>query len=140
MCRLTTWLMPLFCISIEAMTCIIHDATQHQQVACSLCVLSSHHWLSSAAHAPLWSSELNEMFLIAYLSALFSTAASTCACALHQGPRNCLGQHLALLEARVVLSLMVKRFKYTTVRADSGERHPSVVPVGPKNGMLMLLE
>ena len=28
------------------------------------------------------------------------------------GPRNCLGQHLALIEARVVLSLLAQRFTF----------------------------
>ncbi len=28
------------------------------------------------------------------------------------GPRNCLGQHLALIEARIVLSLLLQRFTF----------------------------
>lgn len=57
-----------------------------------------------------------------------------------QGPRNCLGQYFALLEARVVLALLVKRFKFRTVRRDAGETHPHVIPVGPRHGMHMLVD
>ncbi len=47
-----------------------------------------------------------------------------------QGPRNCLGQHLTLLEARIVLALLTnKRFKFTPVEKDAGRRHPTVIPV-----------
>lgn len=59
---------------------------------------------------------------------------------LRQGPRNCLGQHLALLEARVVLSLLVKRFRFRSAGTNMGERHPTVVPVGPKHSMMMMLD
>ncbi|EDQ87567.1 uncharacterized protein MONBRDRAFT_33214 [Monosiga brevicollis MX1] len=52
-----------------------------------------------------------------------------------QGPRNCLGQHLALLEARIVMALLMLRFKLTPRDESCGERHPSIVPVCPKNGM-----
>ncbi|GAX81794.1 hypothetical protein CEUSTIGMA_g9222.t1 [Chlamydomonas eustigma] len=58
-----------------------------------------------------------------------------------QGPRNCLGQHLAMLEARVVLSLLCKRFRWKTVHGSAqGIRHPTVIPVGPLEGMPMVLE
>ena len=51
-----------------------------------------------------------------------------------QGPRNCLGQHLALLEGRVVLSLLLKRFRFKPVR--SGPAKPrGVIPVCPEGGM-----
>lgn len=57
-----------------------------------------------------------------------------------QGPRNCLGQYFALLEARVVLSLLVKKFTFTPVDAvKQGETHPTVIPVGPVNGMKMYI-
>lgn len=56
------------------------------------------------------------------------------------GPRNCLGQHLALLEARVILSCLMKRFTITPVLgAKAGERHASVIPVGPAHGMLVTI-
>jgi len=51
-----------------------------------------------------------------------------------QGPRNCLGQHLALLEGRVVLSLLLKRFRFKPVR--NGPAKPrGVIPVCPEGGM-----
>ncbi|GIL69020.1 hypothetical protein Vretimale_17394 [Volvox reticuliferus] len=57
-----------------------------------------------------------------------------------QGPRNCLGQHLALLEARVVLSLLHKRFKFHLADKEKAVRHPTVIPVGPVGGLNVLLE
>jgi len=51
------------------------------------------------------------------------------------GPRNCLGQWLALLEARVVLGLLASKYTFETVNPKAGERHRFVVPVGPRNGM-----
>ncbi|KAJ9506750.1 hypothetical protein QJQ45_013291 [Haematococcus lacustris] len=60
------------------------------------------------------------------------------ACIL-QGPRNCLGQHMALLEARVVLGMLAAAFTFTAARPDQGCRHPTVIPIGPIKGMHMLL-
>jgi len=57
-----------------------------------------------------------------------------------QGPRNCLGQHLALLEARIVLGLLAKRFTFTPVRADANKKHPTMIPIGPAHGLEMLVE
>ncbi|KAK9909425.1 hypothetical protein WJX75_002020 [Coccomyxa subellipsoidea] len=54
-----------------------------------------------------------------------------------QGPRNCLGQYFALLEARIVLALLVKRFKFEYAASTPATRHPSVIPVGPADGMMM---
>eukprot|EP00729_Bicosta_minor_P000691 gene691-20261_t len=57
------------------------------------------------------------------------------------GPRNCLGQHLALLEARIVLSLLHQRFKFTPVDpVKAGEVHTYMVPTCPANGMHVLVE
>lgn len=53
-----------------------------------------------------------------------------------QGPRNCLGQYFALIEARVVLGMLCKRFRFTLVDpATQGVTHPTVIPVGPVGGM-----
>jgi len=59
-----------------------------------------------------------------------------------QGPRNCLGQHLALLEARVVLSLLAARFTFAPAdeAAALGKRHPTVIPVASACGMMMTVE
>lgn len=54
-----------------------------------------------------------------------------------QGPRNCLGQHLALLEARVVLALLAKRFDLTAVR--KCVKDPHLVPIGPAQGLELLV-
>jgi hypothetical protein len=57
-----------------------------------------------------------------------------------QGPRNCLGQHLALLEARIVLALLTKRFKFTPLDVNAGKRHPTVIPVASISGMPVYVE
>ncbi len=57
-----------------------------------------------------------------------------------QGPRNCLGQWMALLEARVVLGMLVARFKFTAARPNQGVRHPTVIPIGPLHGMEMRVD
>jgi len=58
-----------------------------------------------------------------------------------QGPRNCLGQHLALLEARVVLGLLARRFTFTPVRgAAANKKDPKMIPIGPADGLEMTLE
>jgi cytochrome P450 len=58
-----------------------------------------------------------------------------------QGPRNCLGQHLALLEARVVLALLTKRFNFVPVAGEaSGKRHPTVIPVASVDGLPVRVE
>ena len=56
------------------------------------------------------------------------------------GPRNCLGQHLALLEARIVLSLLHMRFTFTPVGDRVGEQDDFTVPVVPANGMLVKID
>ncbi|CAM9768514.1 unnamed protein product [Phaeothamnion confervicola] len=59
------------------------------------------------------------------------------------GPRNCLGQYLSLLESRVVLSLLLHRYRFGLVNpagADAGDRHPWMVPIIPKYGTLITVE
>lgn len=53
-----------------------------------------------------------------------------------QGPRNCLGQYFALLEARVVLGTLCQRFTFKPVNPEA-VTHPTVIPVGPVGGMKM---
>ena len=57
-----------------------------------------------------------------------------------QGPRNCLGQHLALLEARVVLALLVKRFRFVSASPDNEKLCPRMIPLGPAHGMWLAVE
>jgi len=52
-----------------------------------------------------------------------------------QGPRDCVGQHFALLEGKIVLSLLIKRFEFEIASNMSWETHRFQIPVGPKNGL-----
>lgn len=52
-----------------------------------------------------------------------------------QGPRNCLGQYLAMLEARVVLGTLVKRFAFESASPNNGKKHTKAIPIAPANGM-----
>ncbi len=47
---------------------------------------------------------------------------------------------MALLEARVVLSLLVKRFRFTPVSKERTQRHPTVIPIASLCGMHMLVD
>ena len=57
------------------------------------------------------------------------------------GPRNCLGQYLALLESKMVLSLLLQRYKFSMGQQfEKGKhgidlRHPYMVPVIPEKGL-----
>ena len=58
------------------------------------------------------------------------------------GPRNCLGQHLALLEGRIVLGTLMKRFKFKCVRGDdeAGLKDTKMIPISAAGGMHMTVE
>jgi cytochrome P450 len=56
-----------------------------------------------------------------------------------QGPRNCLGQYFALLEARIVLAAVVDRFDFSKATPGVPRRHPTVIPTGPEGGMPMVV-
>jgi len=51
------------------------------------------------------------------------------------GPRNCLGQYLALLESKMVISLLVQRYNLTLEHVDGNAddpRHRYIVPIIPE--------
>jgi len=54
------------------------------------------------------------------------------------GPRNCLGQYLALLESKMVISLIAQRYTMkmkNEVNRDEDPRHRFMVPLIPKKSM-----
>jgi len=55
-----------------------------------------------------------------------------------QGPRNCLGQYFAMMEARYVLSFLLKNFEFTLA-----DPHPivpgDVIPEAPSHGLNVLV-
>lgn len=58
------------------------------------------------------------------------------------GPRNCLGQHLALLESKMVISMIVNRYKLSLARKENQSesndpRHRFMIPVIPQNELLV---
>ena len=55
------------------------------------------------------------------------------------GPRTCLGQHFALLEARATLAMMLRRFRFSL---SPGYRHApvSVITIQPQYGMQIIVE
>lgn len=58
-----------------------------------------------------------------------------------QGPRNCLGQYFALIEARVVLGSLCQKFTFELVDPENqGVTHPTVIPIGPVGGMPVYVE
>lgn len=54
------------------------------------------------------------------------------------GPRVCIGQQFALLEARLLLALLVSRFRYTLAPGQLVEEEAAVT-LRPKNGLRMRL-
>jgi cytochrome P450 len=51
------------------------------------------------------------------------------------GPRSCLGQFLSLLESKVVLSSLLKKYRFElTNRQDAGLKHSFMIPIIPKTG------
>ena len=51
-----------------------------------------------------------------------------------EGARMCLGQYLSLLESKIVLSLLVSKYKFELVNEDAWEKHDFMIPIIPKNG------
>jgi len=56
------------------------------------------------------------------------------------GPRNCLGQHFSLLESKIVLGLLIRRFDMVLSPKQTAEKHPFIIPWGPKDGMLIKMK
>ena len=53
-----------------------------------------------------------------------------------QGPRNCLGQYLAMLEARVVLGTLTQKYRFDgSAFPGNGKKHTKAIPIAPANGM-----
>ena len=51
------------------------------------------------------------------------------------GPRSCLGQFLSLLESKVVLSSLLKKYRFElTNPQDAGLKHSFMIPIIPKTG------
>lgn len=57
-----------------------------------------------------------------------------------QGPRNCLGQYLSLLESRVVLGMLTQRYKFKAAFPQTGRIDSKMIPIGPAGGMHLLVE
>jgi cytochrome P450 len=53
---------------------------------------------------------------------------------------SCLGQHLALLEARIVMSLLLMRFTFVPRDEHIGDVHATLVPTCPAHGMHFFIE
>ena len=53
------------------------------------------------------------------------------------GPRNCLGQHLSLLESKIVIALLILCYDFQVVNQDATEKHPFMVPITTKTGHFM---
>lgn len=56
-----------------------------------------------------------------------------------QGPRNCLGQYFALLEARVALAYVVKNYDFTLLH-DEVIEPGDIIPEAPKTGLNVLIK
>lgn len=65
------------------------------------------------------------------------------------GPRNCLGQHLALLESKMVIALLAQRYRFTLPEGDTVEvkdwseqdpRHRYMVPVIPQHELMVKVQ
>ncbi|KAJ4846612.1 hypothetical protein Tsubulata_033259 [Turnera subulata] len=55
------------------------------------------------------------------------------------GPRNCIGQSFALMEAKIILSMLISRFSFTI--ADSYRHAPVIVlTIKPKHGVQICLK
>lgn len=52
-----------------------------------------------------------------------------------EGPRNCLGQYLSLLESKMILSMLLSTYQFELVNeAEAAQKHAFMVPIIPKFG------
>jgi cytochrome P450 len=56
------------------------------------------------------------------------------------GPRSCIGENFALIEARIVLARLVQRFRFLVASREVGARDRFKVPVAPSGAMKLYID
>eukprot|EP01006_Ploeotia_vitrea_P058151 TRINITY_DN68879_c0_g1_i1.p1 TRINITY_DN68879_c0_g1~~TRINITY_DN68879_c0_g1_i1.p1 ORF type:complete len:531 (-),score=261.24 TRINITY_DN68879_c0_g1_i1:41-1507(-) len=56
------------------------------------------------------------------------------------GPRACIGQHFARLEAKIILALLVTRFTFALAPGEHGQHHPYNIPIAPLHRMRVIVD
>ncbi|CAO2817253.1 unnamed protein product [Amaranthus hypochondriacus] len=93
-------------------------------------VLAIHH------DKELWGEDANEFNPTRFASKSFISSRFI---PFGAGPRNCIGQNFAILEAKIILAMLVSKFKFTISR---NYRHSPIVvlTIKPKHGVQVCLE